>query len=382
MPRNRLLFLTSSFPDFPGGYRGSGIFEMSLRLAASGWKMYIVTPRIFAKSPIFERMNGIYIWRFIFPSGGKILADYKKTPYLRMSFYILSGIIFSLWICIKKRISLINAHFVIPTGFVAVFVSRLLSLPLVITAHGSDILSLPGRSVFLKRIAIFTLRRADRIIAVSERIRDVISSWGIPQGKIVCLPIGIDESCYLPDGERENLVISIRNLNPVYNVETLVRAVGEVVEHFPEARFLIVGDGTERERLEALAARLGVANSVDFRGRVPREEIPRILSCGKVYVSTSLSDGTSVSLLEALASGIFPVVSDIPANTQWITNGENGYLFPRREPHLLAQKIVLALKDDTLRRSAREKNRHLIEEKGSWNAIIPRIEDIYRSLLK
>ena len=358
------------------------MFEMSQRLATSGWEVDVVTPKIFAKSPVFERMNGVCVWRFIFPSGGRILAEYEETPYIRMFFYILSGLLFSLWICIRKRVSLLHAHFVIPTGFIAVFVSRLLSLPLVVTAHGSDVLSLPRRSAFLRRIAIFTLRRADRIIAVSERIRDVISSWGIPRRKVVCLPIGIDETCYSPGGEREDLVVSIRNLNPVYNVETLIRAVGEVVEHLPRTRFLIVGDGTERERLESLADKLGVADFIDFKGRVPREEIPRILSRGKVYVSTSLSDGTSVSLLEAFASGIFPVVSDIPANSQWIVDGENGYLFPTREAHLLAQKIILALNNDALRRNAMEKNRYLVEEKGSWNAIIPRIEDIYRSLLK
>ena len=90
------------------------------------------------------------------------------------------------------------------------------------------------------------------------------------------------------------------------------------------------------EALEREVESLNINSSVKFLGRVPHEEMPNLLAQADIYVSTSLHDGTSVSLLEAMGSGAFPVVTDIPSNREWIINGENGFLVSEDEERILS----------------------------------------------
>jgi glycosyltransferase involved in cell wall biosynthesis len=105
--------------------------------------------------------------------------------------------------------------------------------------------------------------------------------------------------------------------------------------------------------------------------------MPILLAKADIYVSTSLYDGTSVSLLEAMGSGAFPVVTDIPSNREWITDAENGFLVPTGDESILAGKIVEAIRNKGLLVQANEKNRALIEQKANWKTNIGKIADIY-----
>jgi glycosyltransferase involved in cell wall biosynthesis len=98
-------------------------------------------------------------------------------------------------------------------------------------------------------------------------------------------------------------------------------------------------------------------------------------------VSTSLYDGTSVSLLEAMGSGAFPIVTDIPANREWIVNGENGFLVPIDEERSLAEKIVEAIRNQDLIKRSRKKNFYLIKEKALWPVTIAKTKEIYKMVL-
>ena len=93
----------------------------------------------------------------------------------------------------------------------------------------------------------------------------------------------------------------------------------------PQAKFVIAGTGEQQAYLRELTHDLGVSNNTKFIGWVPRSELPKYLSSADVYVSSSLSDGTSNSLLEAMACGLAPIVTDIPANQTWIDDGKNGF---------------------------------------------------------
>jgi glycosyltransferase involved in cell wall biosynthesis len=147
----------------------------------------------------------------------------------------------------------------------------------------------------------------------------------------------------------------------------------------PETKFLIAGDGAEKETLERQAEGLNINSSVEFLGRMPHEEMPNLLSQADIYVSTSLHDGTSVSLLEAMASGAFPIVTDIPSNREWIRNAENGFLISTGNENVLAMKIVEAIRNKELVLEATNKNQKIIEEKAHWKENIKKIVNIYES---
>jgi len=161
----------------------------------------------------------------------------------------------------------------------------------------------------------------------------------------------------------------------------LIRAIPIILKDEPETKFRIAGDGSERKALEREVKSLNINSSVEFLGRVPHKEMPNLLSQADIYVSTSLNDGTSVSLLEAMGSGVFPVVTDIPANREWITNGENGFLVPADEAESLASKIIDAIRNRELAEKSREENRLIVQQKALWAEYIKKIEYIYANIL-
>jgi glycosyltransferase involved in cell wall biosynthesis len=109
--------------------------------------------------------------------------------------------------------------------------------------------------------------------------------------------------------------------------------------------------------------------------------MPNLLAQSDIYVYTSPYDGTSVSLLEALASGVFPVVTDIPSNREWIADGDNGFLVPEENESLLAKKIIEVIRNHKLKGEACIKNHKIIEQKAHWKENIRKIEELYHNLL-
>jgi glycosyltransferase involved in cell wall biosynthesis len=172
-------------------------------------------------------------------------------------------------------------------------------------------------------------------------------------------------------------ILSNRNLLPIYNVSLLIRAIPIVLQEEPNTKFFIAGDGPERDHLEKEAKKLNVNSSLQFLGRVPHEEMPNLLARADIYISTSLYDGTSISLLEAMVCGTFPVVTDILSNREWISDGENGFLIPTESEPVLAKRIVEVIRDTKLLAEASEKNRKIIEEKAHWGKNIGKIAKIY-----
>jgi glycosyltransferase involved in cell wall biosynthesis len=150
-----------------------------------------------------------------------------------------------------------------------------------------------------------------------------------------------------------------------------------VLREEPHTKFIIAGDGQEKEFLERESENLNVSSSIRFIGRVPHEEMANLLTQTDIYVSTSLYDGTSVSLLEAMGSGTFPIVTDIPANREWIVNAENGFLIPTENEYILARKILEAIRNKKLLAEASKKNRKIVEQRGSWKTNITKISNIY-----
>jgi glycosyltransferase involved in cell wall biosynthesis len=209
---------------------------------------------------------------------------------------------------------------------------------------------------------------------------------GITSEKISVIPMGVDEA-FLETGKDRKIelnkrpftILSNRNLLPIYNVSLLIRAIPIILKEEPMTRFLIAGDGSEKKYLESEVEHLNVSTSVQFLGRVAHQEMPNLLGQSDIYVSTSPYDGTSVSLLEALASGAFPVVTDIPSNREWIADGDNGFLVSIENENLLAKKIVEAIRDRRLLGEAHKKNRKLVEQRAYWRENIKKIAELYQN---
>ncbi|MEW6376013.1 MAG: glycosyltransferase, partial [Thermodesulfobacteriota bacterium] len=328
-----------------------------------GCRISVATPKIYNHSRFFEDQNGIRVYRFPFFAGNKLLIEYEKVPYLRMILYFISGSLVTLYAMLKHECRLIHAHWAIPTGLIGVFVGFLLKKSLIVTIHGSDLRMAMERSGFLRKVFIYVCKKASHLNCVSEVQKREIEQLGIMDTKISIIPMGVDESFLevgknrqMEGGKRSYTILSNRNLLPIYNVSLLIRAIPLVLKEESETKFLIAGDGSEKEELKREVKSLKIDKSVEFLGRVPHREMPNLLAKADIYTSTSLYDGTSVSLLEAMASGAFPVVTDIPANREWIIDGENGFLFQIEKEKILADRIINAIRNGVLVEKSRAKN--------------------------
>ena len=383
-----ILFLSNAYPDFKDSYRGIFIKKMAELLHGDGYEVSVVTPKIYTKSRYYEEQNGIKVYRFPFFARNKLLIEYKKIPYLKMIFYYISGFFFTIYVMVKNHCNLVHVHWAIPTGLIGVLAGRLLKKPLVVTIHGSDFRMATEGSNLLKKIFLWVCQMARRIICVSELQGDGVKKMGVEEGKIFVFPMGIDERFLEVGKDREkqsnsegHIVLSNRNLLPLYNVSLLIRAIPKVIHEEPKVKFFIAGDGPERKKLEREVENLNLSTSVKFLGKISHKEMPNLLAQSNIYVSTSPYDGTSVSLLEAMAAGAFPIVTDIPANREWIINGENGFLVSEDEEESLARKIIDGIRNRELLRKSQTTNRLIVEQKALWPEYIKRVKDIYINII-
>jgi len=386
--KRSVLLITNAYPDFDSSYRGIFIKRLAQLLQKDGYEISVVTPKIYKGSHYFEKQNGIRVYRFPFFAGNKLLIQYEKIPYLRMILFYMTGFFLTIFAVVKHRCCLIHAHWAIPTGVIGALVGVLLRKPLIVTIHGSDFRMAMDRSFLLRKLFLYVCRRARHVTCVSEVQKREIEQLGIGGEKISVFPMGIDATFLEVGKNRERdlknrsfTILSNRNLLPIYNVSLLIRAIPVVIKEEPKARFIIVGEGPEREKIEKEAEDLNISSSVQFLGRVPHEKMPNILAQTDIYVSTSLYDGTSISLLEAMGSGAFPIVTDIPANREWIVNGKNGFLVPTDEEGFLARRIIDAIRNHALLEKSRENNLFIVEEKALWPVNIGRIKKVYTEFL-
>jgi len=366
----KILFLTNAYPDFKDSYRGVFVKKMASLLQKEGYQISVVTPKIYKRSHYFEEQNGIKVYRFPFFAKNQLLIEYKNIPFFRMILYYISGSILSIYAVRKNRCNLIHIHWAIPTGPLGVWVGTLLKKPLVVTIHGSDLRMALEKSGFVKKIFTYVCRNAAHLNCVSEVQKKELERLRVSVERISAIPMGIDaefleagQSREVERGSKPVTILSNRNLLAIYNVSLLIRAIPMVLREEPGTKFLIAGDGPEKGALEKEVRDLNINSSVKFLGRVAHDEMPNLLSQADIYVSTSLHDGTSVSLLEAMGAGAFPVVTDISANREWIIDGENGFLFSEREERALAAKIINAIRNRELLQKSRTRNR-LIVAKG------------------
>ena len=292
---------------------------MASLLQEEGYQISVVTPKIYRGSPYFEEQDGIKVYRFPFFARDKLLIEHKQIPYLRMVLYYLTGFFLTIYAMFKNKCNVIHVHWAIPTGLIGAWVGSLLKKPFIVTIHGSDLRMAIERPGFLRKIFVYVCKNATHLNCVSEVQEKEMEQLGILSEKISIIPMGVDEA-FLEMGKNRKIelnkrpftILSNRNLLPLYNVSLLIRAIPIILKEEPKTKFLIAGDGSEKENLENEVENLNLGHSVQFVGRVPHKEMPKLLSQADIYVSTSLYDGTSVSLLEAMGSGTFPIVTDIP----------------------------------------------------------------------
>jgi len=259
---------------------------------------------------------------------------------------------------------LLHAHFLTSNGLVATASGF---HPLVVSARGSDVhrsLRHPARRALIR----FVLRRADLVNPVSAELAAKVATLGVAPAKILCLSQGIEAGRFdLPRPAHSDGVVRLictRKLHRPYQPQTIVAALARVAAAGLPFHLTFAADGRDLASLRQEVAAYGLTERVRFLGGYAPAELPALLAGADVYVSASLWDGTSPALLEAMAAGVYPVVSDCPANREWLSGEGDGMFFPPDDVEALAAVLTRVIADPANWVAARERNRAVVRERA------------------
>lgn len=240
--------------------------------------------------------------------------------------------------------------------------------PVVITAWGSDILVRPKRSAFIRLLTRFQIRKAALITAVSQELSREIIKLGAKPEQILTFPFGVPRRVYdwLSKAEKKPtpfVICSPRLHEPIYNLQVILEAFLLLHNDFPAVQLWLLGDGSQTRQLQDFVKSRALDNQVRFWGRVSPEDFSVILAQCQIMVSIPSSDGAPVSLLEAMAAGCFPIVSDLAAYHEWITDRQNGFIV-KSEAGQVAAAVRQGIGDAVLRQRAMAMNREIIRRRA------------------
>lgn len=317
------------------------------------------------------------------------IYDKFKNKYINLIYSLLS-IFFKREFFSKYHIT--HVHYIGINGLISLILKK---SNLILTAWGDDIKY--NNKNILKNFFIKLIIKKSKIITTdSKEMKELICRIEKNlENKVKIINFGIDTSHFLKknyDTQMEkklNLqnfqnhlkIISLRNHEKIYNIETLILSIKKLVELKIKVLCLIYGNGSETNNLKKLTSDLELNKNIFFMGRYNQNELPDIFSILDCYVSTSLSDaGISASTAEAMSCELASISSNNSENNIWIKHEKTGFLFENKNVDQLTQ-ILKNLKNFNLSKIGRE-SRKIILLNNDYNNEMKKVEDIYKDLIK
>lgn len=263
----------------------------------------------------------------------------------------------------------------------AIWIGRLRGVPVVINYRGGE-----ADTFFEKALAWVkpSLGRANAIIVPSGFLEAVFGKRGFAT-RIVPNIIDLDRfgtgtvSGVSPKSDSPSIIVT-RNLEPIYDNGTALRAFQIVRRAFPPAKLIVAGSGPERESLQKLAAELGIAEAVTFTGRVDNAGMATLYRSADVMINPSLADNMPISVLEALASGVPVVSTNVGGIPYLVDHGKTALLVPVRDAEAMAEAVLALLSDPSLAKRIRAAGLESIQQ-YTWPNVRDRLLHVYEQVL-
>jgi teichuronic acid biosynthesis glycosyltransferase TuaC len=257
----------------------------------------------------------------------------------------------------RLRFDCVDAHFVYPDGFAAVLLGKLLRLPVVVTAHGTD-LNLYAQYSLLRPLIRWTLNGAKKVICVSRALSSIAQSLNITDDKIVVVPNGVDLDHFYAVDKIEarsvlgipldaKVVLAVGQLISRKGHHVLIHAVARLCPKFPNLKLFIIGEGGLQKYLQQTVSALGLDQHVSLTGAIKNDELFRWYCAADVTCLASSREGFPCVLLESLACGT-PVVATEIDGTAELVNSQTVGLLVQQDPDSISDGLAKALQLDWL----------------------------------
>ena len=250
--------------------------------------------------------------------------------------------------------------------------------PILTMSWGFDLMDDVHKNKWMERITRYTLKHSTFFTSDANVTRDMAVKYGMNPERTVVFPWGVDLQHFRPqttdDGSSSVVhrpssqftLFCNRSWESRYGVDVLAKAFVKVAQQNPDVDLLLIGGGSQAQNLRGIFQRGGVLDRVTMPGQITQKDLPRFYHMADLYISPSHVDGSSVSLMEALACGMPCLVSDIPANKEWVENGVNGWLFPDGNVDALTVKILDAIRQRENLSAMGESARRSAEKRADW----------------
>ena len=349
------------------GFRGN-----PSRFSGDARARYHLTPIVLNKH--VEQLHSIRFKRFSRPVPGIVEHTHLNWQGNLLLFPIAMFhiLIKALWICRREGIGYILG-FTIPYGVLGWIVAKVMGRKVGISLIGADLYK-GIRGAWYGRIVLSMLRRCDHVTVTGQEMKDILVARGIPPDRIHVLPHGIRVPLSsLTNSRKEYAMVFVGELVQRKRVDVLLDAFQVVKGIYKEARFCIVGDGPLREKLEEKSEKMQISDSIHFAGL--QEDVWLYLEQSKIFVLASEGEGLPFALIEAMACGLVPVVTDVGTIRDTVKHGTNGFLVNVGDSGSLAQNVVTLLSDvdlyDKMSADAATVREHFSYEKtiDAWDKI-------------
>jgi len=315
-----------------------------------------------------ENVNQV-IWK-----GGREDFTWRKLPALVLDFKRLLRDI---------KPDLVHAGPIQTCAFIAILAG---ASPLLTMSWGFDLMDDVHKGWMWEFATKYTLERSTFFTSDANVTKDKAVAYGMNPEKTIVFPWGVDlEHFRMKSAEgsmaKEGFVLFCnRSWETRYGVDVLARAFVKVAQQRDDIRLLLLSGGSQGANIRKTLQGGGVEEYVTFGGQISQTDLPRWYHMADLYISPSHVDGSSVSLMEALACGLPCLVSDIPANQEWVFENKNGWLFRDGDADHLAEKILVAMNRRENLPEIGRASRSEAEKRADWKKNAEALMEVYRSL--
>ncbi len=397
----KILVLATTFPRWNSDTTPAFVYELSIRLQQKGYQIIVLAPHHDGAKK-FEIWDGMEIHRFRYfwpykyqkvAYNGGIISNLGKSwiAWIQLPFFLICELFSTITIIHKEKIDLIHSHWIIPCGVCGAICKILFKVRHITTAHAGDVFTVKNSA--LKLLATFTMRNADIITANSRYTHQVLKFIDDDcSDKIAVVPMGVDLVRFQPSRSSnfkdllnaEYIVLSVGRLVKKKGLDNLIRAMAIVTRAFPSVKLVIGGSGPEEANLRQLVKEQNLNKNIIFTGFISVEDLPTYYASADIFVLPSVetksgdTEGLGVVLLEAMASGIAVIGSDIGGITDIISHGYNGLLAKPGDSDDIAEKIIELIADPQKRELIAFHGHNTVVDKFSWDSITEQFIGVFK----